>query len=308
MPPEGIISDPLAFVDAVETGAFPADGPVFPKAVMMVEPNTFRVAPETASDNRYLDLDSTADPERALAQSRALAATLQAHGVDVVTFPGDPEATDGVFPNNVFATVPGRLIVGHMRHAGRRREAERADIRAWFRQRGYTLTDLSKAPCYAELTGVLVLDRLRRIGFCGMSTRVDEAGLEAMHRAFDLRLTLRFDLAAHEYHTNVVLAVLAGRACVLFPESFADPAAPAAIARAFPGRTLLLDESEKNAFAGNCIALTGQHVFMSRTAADALRRSSRRTLADWGFEIVSVELDEIEKAGGSLRCMLAEIF
>ncbi len=39
---------------------------------------------------------------------------------------------DAVFPNNVFATAPGRLIVGRMRHPVRQREAERADIRGFF--------------------------------------------------------------------------------------------------------------------------------------------------------------------------------
>jgi hypothetical protein len=266
------------------------------------------VDPESEADNRYLDLDSETDPGRALAQSGALAAAVRARGIEAVVFPGDPEATDGVFPNNVFATIPGRLIIGHMRHPGRRREAQRQDIRGYFRTRGYETVDLSSSPCFAELTGPLVLDRRRRIGYCGLSERVDSAGVEAMHRAFELRLTFRFELAAHEYHTNVVLAVLAGRVCVLCPGSFADPAVPEAIAAAYPGRSLYLTEEEKNAFAGNCIALSERDLFMSQSGADALRASSRAALESWGFELVVVELDEIEKAGGSLRCMLAEIF
>lgn len=308
MPPEPIVDSPAAFREALAAGRYPADGPAFPSAVLMVEPEGFRVDPESEADNRYLDLESEADPDRALAQSRALAAAIRARGVEVVVFPGDPEATDGVFPNNVFATIPGRLIIGHMWHPGRRREARRQDIRGYFESHGYDFVDLSTRPCFAELTGPLVLDRPRRIGFCGLSDRVDPAGVEAMHRAFDLRLTFRFGLAAHEYHTNVVLAVLAGRACVLCPGSFADPAVPEAIAAAYPGHALFLTEEEKNAFAGNCIALSERDLFMSQSGADALRASSRAMLEAWGFELVTVELDEIEKAGGSLRCMLAEVF
>jgi hypothetical protein len=141
-----------------------------------------------------------------------------------------------------------------------------------------------------------------------MTGRVDELGLEAMHAAFGLDLTFRFDLRPEEYHTNVVLAMLAGRACVIHAGAFADPAAPAAIAEAFPGRTLWLDQAEKDAFAGNCIALTESDLFMSRRAADTLRPASRRALESWGFKLHTTELDEIEKAGGSLRCMVAEIF
>ena len=120
-------------------------------------------------------------------------------------------------------------------------------------------------------------------------------------------LTLRSETDG-EYHTNVVMMILAGRACVLCPESFVDPAVPEAISRAFPNRTLFLTEEEKNAFAGNCIALTEKDLFMSSTGYHALRTSSLKTLNSWGFELCTVELDEIEKAGGSLRCMVAEIF
>jgi len=41
---------------------------------------------------------------------------------------------------------------------------------------------------------------------------------------------------------------------------------------------------------------------------DAPFDAQRASLAEWGFAIGSVPLDEIEKAGGSLRCCVAEIF
>ena len=117
-----------------------------------------------------------------------------------------------------------------------------------------------------------------------------------------------FKLQAEEYHTNVIMMVLAGRACVIYPGAFVDPYVPEAIARAFPGRTLVLTEAEKNAFAGNCIALSDKDLFMSQTGVDALRSTSLESLKAWGFTIHSTALNEIEKAGGSLRCMVAEIF
>lgn len=303
-----IVRSPGDFLKQLNAGQFPADAPALPRAVFMVEPEGFSVSTESAVDNVYMNLHSEADPQRALAQSRALTEALRRAGVSVRVFPGMADAPDGVFPNNVFATIPGRLIIGNMYHPGRRLEAAREDIRAHFQVRGYTLADLSQQPCIAELTGPLILDRARKIGFCGMTERVDEAGLAAMHEAFDLRLSFGFDLLASEYHTNVVMSVLAGRACVICPESFTDAAVPEAISRAFPGRTLMLSEAEKNAFAGNCIALTDKHLFMSETGRRALDPERLQTLQGWGFELCSVELDEIEKAGGSLRCMVAEIF
>jgi len=303
-----IITDPSEFIQTLESRPLPADSPCIPRAVLMVEPEGFTVNSESALDNRYMDLASGADQQLAKKQFRALVVLIRRTGTEVVVFPGNPETPDDVFPNNVFGTIPGRLCIGSMRHPIRQREAERTDIPDYFTRRGYEIADLRTKDCVAELTGVLVLDRARRIGFCGMSNRVDMAGVAAMHEAFDLRLAFCFDLTPDEYHTNVVFSVLAGRACVLFPGSTADSRVPAAIEAAFPDRTLLLDQREKDHFAGNCIALTDRNLFMSARAAEALRPQSRSKLESWGFEIHATELSELEKAGGSLRCLVAEIF
>jgi hypothetical protein len=277
--------------------------------VLLVEPRGFRLAEESRTDNRYMAAATEVSEARALAEHRRLARELSAE-LPVKVFAGEAATPDAVFPNNVYATVPGRAIVGRMRHGVRRREAERADVRGWLSEElGYPLIDLSQRDdLVAELTGPLVIDHGRRIGFCGLTERCDRAGAEAMHEAFGLTLTFVFALAPGEYHTNVVMSVLAGRAVVLHSGSFADPEVPAAIADAFPDRVLWLSETEKAAFVGNCIALGADQVWMSARAEAALRPASRAALESWGFRIRAVALDEIEKAGGSLRCCVAEIF
>jgi hypothetical protein len=274
----------------------------------MIEPVDFRINAESAADNHYMDPAVQVDPDRALEQYIDMLALIRRAGVQVKSFHGDPRTPDDVFPNNVFSTAPGRFIVGHMLHPSRQLEATRKDIRDFFAQAGYETIDLSQQDCVAELTGPLVIDRARRLGFCGITGRVDEAGLKAMHKAFALRFTLQFELRDSEYHTNMVMSVLAGRACVLHEASFAAAATPLAIASLYRGRVIYLDQAEKNAFAGNCIALTEHDLFMSQTAADALQLGNRALLESWGFRIHSTRLDEIEKAGGSLRCMVGEVY
>jgi hypothetical protein len=152
------------------------------------------------------------------------------------------------------------------------------------------------------------MDRSRRLGFCGLTRRVDDVGCEAMHEAFEMALTFRFDLKAEEYHTNVVMSVLASRALVICPDAFVDPAVPEAIAEAFPGHVLELTRAEKEAFAGNCIAVSFTDLFISRTAWQVLAPDKRRLLESWEFDVHAIEIDEIEKAGGSIRCCIGEIF
>lgn len=278
------------------------------RGAFLVTPHGFHLAEQSASDNRYMAMDAGVDPRAALAEHAALARRVSAL-LPTVCFPGDPATPDAVFPNNVFATAPGRLIVGRMRHPVRRREAERPDIRGFFRNLvGYEEVDLSTMSGVAELTGSLVIDRARGIGYCGLGERCDEAGAAAMHAAFDLELTFCFDLAPGEYHTNVVMSVLAGRALVIAPDGFADPAVAQAIAALYAPQTLVIGATQKEDYAGNCIALSNDAVWMSERAAASLDDAGRAMLAAWGFRIEAVALAEIEKAGGSLRCCVGEIF
>jgi hypothetical protein len=278
------------------------------RAAFLVAPEGFALAEQSAGDNRYMDLALSVLPERALAQHRALQQALSMV-LPCIGFGGDAATPDAVFPNNVFATAPGRLIIGHMRHPVRQREAERTDIRRFFTEvLGYATVDLRQRPGIGELTGSMVIDRARGIGFVGLTERCDPAGADAMHDAFDLRASLRFALRPEEYHANVVMSVLGSRALVICPDSFVDASVPVAIAALYAPHVIELERSEKNAFAGNCIALDDRVVWMSERAADGLSPASRAGFERSGFRIASVALDEIEKAGGSLRCCVGEIF
>jgi hypothetical protein len=304
-----ITTSPAAFLAAL-AGLPPVSGAhATARAAFLVAPAAAGLAAESARDNRYMQMHASFDVQRALVQHAALAQAVR-EDVPTMVFPGDPCAPDAMFPNNVFATAPGRLIVGRMRHEVRQREAMRQDIRGFFRDLlGYAEIDLSqREDCVAELTGSLVIDHARGIGYCGLSERCNMAGARAMHEAFGLRLMFCFELAEGEYHANVVLASLAGRAVMLAGDGFADSAALEAIARAHGDRAIRLAPRQKRAYAGNAITLSADRVWMSERASAVLDHTQRAALASWGFRIGSVPLDEIEKAGGSLRCCVAEIF
>jgi hypothetical protein len=299
--------DTTAFL-AFARDCAPDFGPATAKAAFLVAPDGFGLAAESATDNRYMAEAAAFDAARASAQHRDLQRALSAE-LPTICFAGDPTTPDAVFPNNVFATAPGRSIIGRMRHPIRQREAARADIRRFFTDAlGYAEIDLSSQPHVCELTGALVIDRARGLGFCGLSERCDETGAQRMHEAFGLRATLMFDLAPGEYHTNVVLAVLAGRAALICADGFADPLTAETIASCYAPNAIRLSPLERAAFAGNAIALGPDCVWMSATAAEALSPASRMALAMAGFAVRSVGLEAIEAAGGSLRCCVGEIY
>lgn len=311
-----ITRDIDAFLARARTLA-PDFGPSTARAAFLVAPDGFALATQSAADNRYMAAAGAFDALSALREHRALHVALS-RVLPTVCFAGDPDTPDAVFPNNVFATarpeaheadaVP-RAIIGRMRHPVRQREAARTDIRAFFRDTlGYREIDLSAQPHPCELTGALVVDRARGLGFCGLSERCDEAGARLLHEAFGLRATLLFDLAPGEYHTNVVLAVLAGRAAIVCPRGFADPAVPTTIAALYAPAVVACTPAEHAAFVGNAIALSPDRVWMSARARASLTPGHRGALEAAGFLVEGVPMDAIEAGGGSLRCCVGEIF
>ncbi|TAA26586.1 MULTISPECIES: arginine deiminase-related protein [Pseudoxanthomonas] len=302
-----ITRDPQAFLALARTLG-PDWGAATARGVFLVSPDGFARAEESARDNAYM-ANHGFDAAAALAEHRALHQALSAQR-PVVAFAGDAATPDALFPNNVFATVPGRAIVGRMRHPVRQREAAREDIRAFFTDvLGYALEDLSTQPHPCELTGSLVVDRARGLAICGLSERCDAQGAALMHAAFGLRATLLVELAPGEYHTNVVLALLAGRAALVSGGGFAQPEPLLEVLQALYGSGVIaLDAAEQRAFAGNAISLTSDSVWMSRTAHRALRPATLAGLEAAGLRPHSVPLAAIEAAGGSLRCCVGEIF
>ena len=312
-----ITRDIDAFLQVAQATA--ADfGPATARAAFLVAPDGFALAVQSAADNPYMAHATAFDAGRACAQHRELQRALS-QVIPTVCFAGDPQTPDALFPNNVFATARPdarahphglpRYVIGRMRHPVRQREATRTDIRQFFGGvLDYAEIDLSTQPHPCELTGTLVIDRARGLGFCGLSPRCDEQGARLMHEALALRATLVFDLAAGEYHTNVVLAVLAGRAVLVCPNGFADPAVVDAMAALYAPHAVILSPQEHAAFAGNAIALSGDVVWMSAQAGRSLTPASRDALAAAGFGLRTVELDAIEAGGGSLRCCVGEIF
>ncbi len=283
-------------------------GPATARAAFLVAPDGFALAEQSAQDNRYMAQSAAFDAARASSQHRDLHRAFS--GVlPTVCFAGRPDTPDALFPNNVFGTAAGRYVVGRMRHEVRQREAAREDIRGFFAGvLDYAEIDLSTQDHPCELTGALVIDRARGLGFCGLSERCDEEGARLMHDAFGLRATLLFDLAEGEYHTNVVLAVLAGRAALLCPRGFADQQVVEAIASLYAPHAVVCSVAEHAAFVGNAIALTPNRVWMSAQAGQTLTAANRAALRAAGFDVATVELDAIEAGGGSLRCCVGEIF
>src|SRR5688572_31121558 len=98
-----IVTTPADFLARYDAAKFPPSHPATAREVLLVEPTGIALSNESASDNRYMDLAHRIDPERALAQHRALAEAIRRHtNLKVHVHTGSPDTPDAVFPNNVY--------------------------------------------------------------------------------------------------------------------------------------------------------------------------------------------------------------
>lgn len=271
--------------------------------LLLIRPDRFNV--RGCDDNAFADLDSGKNQELLFQQHDQVVQLLQRLGKQVQLFPG-MNAHD-TFCNNVFATDRGRrLIVGNMFNSVRKAEADRPDVIRWFLDEGYEVVKVSDLTDEAaELTGVLVIDHLRNIGFCGLSNRCTVKGAEVLQQVFGLSAVYVFPI--NIYHTNVGLSILAGRVCVICPEMFVNQEDAQAILDFYP-QHIVLTADQMNAFAGNVVAVSHEDVVISSSGFFAWTDEQKKRLSEFGFLLHHADLSEIEKSGGSMRCLLAEVF
>lgn len=294
----------------------------------MIRPAGFESNPLTAASNRFQE-ESTLSPDAqhaaALHEFDALADELRKAGIDVIVIDdtAEPHTPDAIFPNNwISMHIDGRVVLYPMEAENRRTE-RRGDIIDYLAAEGGRLisevVDLSVHEAdahYLEGTGSMVLDRANRVAYACISTRthLDPLGDFAQRMDYDV---VAFDAVDSGgvpiYHTNVLMNV-GERLAVICDEAIprADQRDAVLTRLRETGHEVVhLSYAQLDAFAGNMLELrsgNGERVIaMSQQAYDSLDKEQRATLAANG-RVLSTAIDTIESsAGGSVRCMLAEV-
>jgi hypothetical protein len=179
------------------------------------------------------------------------------------------------------------------------------------------LTHFEAQCAFLEGTGSLVLDHVARAAYACRSPRTHAAPLEVFARELGYA-PHAFDATGPAgeavYHTNVVMSVGEGFAIACL-EAVADEAERRRLHESLEaaGREVLaIGRAAMNAFAGNLLQLAtqsgGRVIALSATALAGLGAGLRSRLGRHG-DLVAVPVPVIERyGGGSVRCMLAEVF
>jgi len=295
-------------------------------AVLMIRPARFGANPETAASNRFQQGGAGADAGLAARREfDGLVEQLRAAGVEVHVAEDtpDPPKPDACFPNNWVSFHADGTVVLYPMMAPSRRAERRPELMGQLRDAGFRVArtvDLSGWEARGEFlegTGSLVLDRCHRVAYACRSPRTAAAALADFAAKLGYRV-VAFDARGPAgeplYHTNVMMAVGEGFA-VVCAEAIPDAAERAAVLRELRDsghEPLMIGTAAMHGFAGNLLALRsqggGQRIALSEAAWASLPPDARSALERHG-RIVTAPIPVIERhGGGSVRCMIAEVF
>lgn len=297
----------------------------------MVRPANFGFNPETATNNFYQRKDPRSQKEiNALAQEEfdGFVALLRQRGVKVLVVEdtAEPRKTDAVFPNNWFSTHEDGKVILYPMFSPNRRLERRKDILEYLMQSGFKLSEIldlsffEKDEQYLEGTGSLVLDRQNRIAYACRSVRTHAVPLAYFGRLLGFEV-LDFDAVQTVerrevpiYHTNVMMHVGTDLAVVCLdslPTSSEKLKLQEKLSKT--GKKIIpITAKQKFQFAGNMLEIKNdkgqKFTVMSDTAYHSLNKAQIKSIEKF-TEILVPKIPTIEKlGGGSVRCMMAEIF
>ncbi len=262
----------------------------------MCPPTWFDV---TYTINPWMDPTVPVDRSLALAQWITLVDAYRAagHRVDLL------EAVRGL-PDMVFAANGATVVDGHVlaaRFANPQRTAEAAQHQAWHQCHGdaYGRRTLQQPVAVNEAEGDFAVTANRILAGYGFRTTLDA------HRelaALTGRDVLSLELVdPRYYHLDVALTVLDDQTGHLayYPPAF-SPASQILLAQHYPD-ALVATEADAGVLGLNCVS-DGDNVFLP-----AHTERLHDQLAAAGYHPIEIDLSELRKGGGSVKCCTQEL-
>ena len=256
---------------------------------LMCPPTYFDV---TYSINPWMNPAKPVDQPVAMVQWQRVHDQLVELGHTVELLPPAPGLPDMVFAANGATVWSGRAMVARFRHA--ERDAESTAYLDWFAARGF---DVRQASTANEGEGDFLTAGHWLLA--GNGFRTDRRAHVESEQFFGrpvIGLTLVDD---RYYHLDTALAVLDDETVMYYPPAF-TPGSRAILRELFPA-AIVASDSDADAFGLNALS-DGRHVLMP-AGATALTAELR----DAGFEPIPIDVSELLRAGGGVKCCTLEL-
>lgn len=295
--------------------------------ILMIRPAAFGFNEETAANNYFQTnpgISKEVLQQKALAEFDTMVQLLRNGEIDVLVMDDtkEPPKPDAIFPNNWLSTSPNGTVSVFPMYAPNRRAEKRDDILQQL-ARHFVIKDVQDWSEYEaegrflEGTGSMVIDHDNKMIYAAVSERTNLSVLEkyAATNNYQAIVFLATDKNGQPvYHTNVMMA-LGSAFCVLCEEAIEEEWELIAVRQLLESTGYIIipiTREQMHAFAGNMLEVknkTGENILiLSQTAFDSLRKEQKQMLEAYA-QLLPVAVPTIEQVeGGSVRCMMAEIF
>lgn len=298
---------------------------------MMIEPLSFGFNAETSVNNHFqkrLLLTAEDAQKAALREFNKMVEQLRSNDIQVFVVKDTalPVKPDAVFPNNWISFHCDGQVVLYPMFASNRRAERRNDISDYLSAQGFEIKNVDDFSFWEEQnkflegTGSMVLDRVNRVAYAALSERTNKDVFLQFCKVFEYK-PLYFNAyqtvgkqRLSVYHTNVVMSI-GDEFAVVCIDSIDNEQERNSVLDALKqsGReVVLISEKQMFAFAGNVLQVENKQkkhfLVMSQTAFQSFGKEQLKTLEKYN-ELIVCDVDTIEQVGGgSVRCMMAEIF
>lgn len=297
--------------------------------ILMIRPARFAFNEQTAESNSFQVSDGANETEvheLAVAEFDAMVSLLSSKGihVHVIQDTENPVKPDAVFPNNWISTHENGTLITYPMFAPNRRTERREDIIEYLKEKfeirhrySFEFYENEEDPMFLEGTGSMIFDRPENIVYACTSPRTDIRLIDKFNVLMGMQSIVfqAVDKNGQDiYHTNVMMAVGQDFAVVCMG-SIADPEIRKRVRLVLErsGKEIVdITLSQMEHFAGNMLEVENDNgkrfLCLSQTAFDSLTENQKDTLSE-KTTLLPVAIPHIEKyGGGSVRCMMCEIF
>lgn len=260
-----------------------------PRRYLMCPPDHFDVR---YSINPWMDPGKPVDRDRACAQWEKLKELYTALGHTVELIEPLPGLPDMVFAANGATVVDGRVLGARFRNE--ERAAEGPAYARWFEQRGFA--PVREPQWVNEGEGDYLATG--RVILAGKGFRTDPRSHREAEEFFGRPVVGLTLVDPRFYHLDTALAVL-GDDVMYYPQAFSE-GSRALLEELFPG-AITVSAHDAEVFGLNAVS-DGLNVVLPETATGLVAELGRR-----GYVPHGVDLSELLKAGGSVKCCTLEI-
>ena len=289
--------------------------------VLLIRPVEFYSNQQTIETNHYQSVDDDKPHsqilEGALIEFDNFENNLLENNIKVTTLTGQEGCPDNIFPNWAVTYDDKSMHLFSM--LGENRRLEKSDEHIAFLNKQYRTTlDYSayeNQSRFLEGTSSLVLDRVNRKAYMGISARSNEelAIKWAKEQNYEL---IVFETQSHSgnpiYHSDVMMYI-GTELAVVCSEAIKIGANNVINELSHTHRILEISSQQLLDFCGNCIEIkdtnNNLNLIMSTSAFEGYDSSQLNVLNEHFTKIIYSDLKTIEKyGGGSARCMIMELY